>query len=307
MDKLFQIGDFTFRLCCPAEVTPPENFMKFEIGSGFPGQRESGQVEESGAVKAPECTYHIEVSDHLPEPDGKIVARRPDLLVFQRQAEGDSQLLESRLIGVKGRPDPYACYRETSANRAEILLMQDELRDLHIDPLFTSLLALERRLVRKDQMVLHCAYVEYRGEAILFSAPSETGKTTQAGLWEKYRGSRTVNGDRSLLGKKEGGWIAQGWPVCGTSEVCHNEAIPIKAVVMLSQAKGNRAEKLKPGQAFPLLYSQITVNKWNMQDHLHTMDLIEDFLGSVPVIHLGCTISEEAVECLEEALRSLDA
>ena len=52
--------------------------------------------------------------------------------------------MESRLIGVKGRPDPYACYRETSANRAEILLMQDELRDLHIDPLFTSLLALER-------------------------------------------------------------------------------------------------------------------------------------------------------------------
>ena len=83
--------------------------------------------------------------------------------------------------------------------------MQDELRDLHIDPLFTSLLALERRLVRKDQMVLHCAYVEYRGEAILFSAPSETGKTTQAGLWEKYRGSRTVNGDRSLLGKKKAG------------------------------------------------------------------------------------------------------
>ena len=261
MDKLFQIGDFIFRLCCPAEVTPPENFMKFESGSRVSGQRESGQVEEFGAVKAPEYTYHIEVSDHLPEPDGKIVARRPDLLVFQRQAEGGGQLLESRLIGVKGRPDPYACYRETSANRAEILLMQDELRDLHIDPLFTSLLALERRLVRKDQMVLHCAYVEYRGEAILFSAPSETGKTTQAGLWEKYRGSRTVNGDRSLLGKK----------------------------------------------AFPLLYSQITVNKWNMQDHLHTMDLIEDFLGSVPVIHLGCTISEEAVECLEEALQSLDA
>ena len=54
MDKLFQIGDFIFRLCCPAEVTPPENFMKFESGSRAPGQRESGQLEESGTVKAPE-------------------------------------------------------------------------------------------------------------------------------------------------------------------------------------------------------------------------------------------------------------
>ena len=55
---------------------------------------------------------------------------------------------------------------------------------MHIDPMFTSLLALERRLVKKNSMILHCAYVEYQGEAILFSAPSETGKTTQANLWK---------------------------------------------------------------------------------------------------------------------------
>ena len=68
---------------------------------------------------------------------------------------------------------------------------------------------------------------------------------------------------------------------------------------MLSQAEENHVEKLSPGRAFPLLYSQITVNKWNTEDHIHTMDLIEDFLEKVPVYHLGCTISEEAVDCLE--------
>ena len=156
--------------------------------------------------------------------------------------------------------------------------------------------------MKRDNMILHCAYVEYHGEAILFSAPSETGKTTQANLWEKYRGSRTVNGDRSLLGKKNGRWTAQGWPVCGTSEVCHDEAFPIRAVVMLSQAKENRAVRMTPGQAFPLVYSQITVNRWNREDHIHTMDLIQDLLESVPVYHLGCTISEEAVECLARIL-----
>ena len=79
-------------------------------------------------------------------------------------------------------------------DRAEIVLVRDEIKELHIDPVFTSLLALERRLVKKDSMVLHCAYVEYKGEAVLFSAPSETGKTTQANLWEKYRGK--PNGKR---------------------------------------------------------------------------------------------------------------
>ena len=283
MDKLFQIGEFVFRLCCPEEVTPPENFMKFECASG-----------------SPEYTYHIEVSDVLPRPEGTVSARRPDLTVFCHKT--DEGAFESRLIGVKGRPEPYACYREVTEDRAEIALVRDEIKELHIDPMFTSLLALERRLVKKDSMILHCAYVEYQGEAILFSAPSETGKTTQANLWEKYRGSRTVNGDRSLLGKIDGRWTAQGWPVCGTSEVCFNETVPIRAVVMLSQAEENHVEKLSPGRAFPLLYSQITVNKWNMEDHIHTMDLIEDFLKKVPVYHLGCTISEEAVDCLERVL-----
>nr|WP_294495610.1 hypothetical protein [uncultured Mediterraneibacter sp.] len=287
MDRIFQIGDFVFRLCCPAEITPPENFMKFECES-----------------ESFEYTYQINVSDTLPDPEGKVIAQRPDLAVFRCETEA-GESLECRLIGVKGNPEYYACYQEVSENCAEVTLIWERIAELHIDPIFTSLLALERRLVKRNSMILHCAYVEYQGEAILFSAPSETGKTTQANLWEKYRGSRTVNGDRSLLGKIDGRWNAQGWPVCGTSEVCNNEALPVKAVVMLSQAKENKAEKLTPGHAFPLLYSQITVNKWNREDHIHTMDLIEDFLGSVPVIHLECTISEEAVICLEEILQTL--
>ena len=289
MDKKFKIGDFLFRLVCPPEVLPPENFLKF-------AWEEGADQEEA----APEYTYYIEVTDQLPKPEGKILARRPDLLVFQGETG------ESRLIGVKGTEGYYACYQELAADKARVLLARDRIQGLHIDPVFTSLLALERRLIARDSLILHCAYMVYQREAILFSAPSETGKTTQANLWEKYRGSRTVNGDRALLGKRNGRWTAQGWPVCGTSEVCHNEEFPIRAVVMLSQAKENQAEQLPPGRAFPLLYSQITVNKWNMKDHLHAIDLIQELAEGVPVFHLGCTISEEAVECLEKALKKLD-
>ncbi len=289
MDKKFKIGDFLFRLVCPPEVLPPENFLKF-------AWEEGADQEEA----APEYTYYIEVTDQLPQPEGKVLARRPDLLVFQ------SETGESRLIGVKGTEGYYACYQEVASDKARVLLARDRIQGLHIDPVFTSLLALERRLIARDSLILHCAYMVYQGEAILFSAPSETGKTTQANLWEKYRGSRTVNGDRALLGKRKGRWTAQGWPVCGTSEVCQNEEFPIRAVVMLSQAKENQAQQLPPGRAFPLLYSQITVNKWNMKDHLHAIDLIQELAEGVPVFHLGCTISEKAVECLEKALKKLD-
>lgn len=296
MDKIFQIGDFTFRLCCPEEIMPPPNFMLFERGDTECALEKGSENSSMKETAEPEYTYRMHVAEELPVPEGKVIARRPDLTVYECGNR------ESRLIGVKGTEGYYACYRENDLSSAEITFAADRIGGLHIDPVFSSLLALERRLVKKDSMILHCAYVEYQGEAILFSAPSETGKTTQANLWEKYRGSRTVNGDRSLLGKKDGRWTAQGWPVCGTSEVCHDEAFPIRAIVMLSQADENRAVRMTPGQAFPLVYSQITVNRWNREEHIHTMDLIQDLLESVPVYHLGCTISEEAVECLARIL-----
>ena len=155
-------------------------------------------------------------------------------------------------------------------------------------------------------MILHCAYIKYHGKSILFSAPSETGKSTQAGLWERYRGSETVNGDRALLRKIDGHWTACGWPVCGTSEICHLEDIPIHAVVMLRQGKENHVERLSPVQGFAQLYSQITVNQWNRDFVQRTAELIEDLVVHVPVWQLTCNISENAVQCLETALFPAD-
>lgn len=279
MNKLFQIGDFCFSLSYPAQIVPPPNFMIFEVPEG-----------------QPEYSYTITLTEQLPTPEGEVCARRADIQVFR------SGTLEHRLIGVKGIPGYYACYQERSDTAAEIFLDRTRIGELNIDPVFSSLLALERRLVEKKAMILHCAYVKHRGEAILFSAPSETGKTTQANLWEQYRGSRTINGDKSLLQRVNGRWTAQGWPVCGTSEICHNLATPIKAIVMLSQGKSDQVRIMSPAEAFSQLYSQITVNTWNRGFVQRNMDQIAALMGEVPVYHLACTISEQAVACLEAAL-----
>ena len=279
MKNNFLIGDFYFSLSYPEEISPPPNFMKFET------ERDCS-----------EYSYSIQLTDSLPEPKGKLITRRADIEIY------DNEGLENRLLGVKGRSEYYAYYEEISPNEAAIYLNRSGIKDLHIDPVFTSLLSLERRLSKKDALILHCAYVEYEGKAILFSAPSETGKTTQANLWEKYRGSRTVNGDKALLQRLDGQWTAQGWPVCGTSEICYNEKTPVGAIVMLSQGKENTVKKLGALQSFSQLYSQITVNTWNKGFVENNMGLIGQLTGEVPVFHLSCTISEDAVVCLEKAL-----
>ncbi|MCD8384808.1 MAG: hypothetical protein LUC39_07640 [Clostridiales bacterium] len=279
MRKRFQIGDLAFSLQYPEEVTPPDNFLKFEAPGG-------------------ETAFHYQMSlvDELPEPEGALIAQRPDIRVYR------TALGEERLLGVRGQADFYACYRETGRAQADIFLVEGRIASLHIDPVFTSLFALERRMLERDSLILHCAYVRYRDGAILFSAPSETGKTTQANLWEQHRGSRTVNGDRALLRRMDGVWTAEGWPVCGTSAVCHNERTPIHAVVMLRQARENVVRRLRPSEAFLQLYAQITVNGWSRDSVEKSTELLSGLITDIPVYELGCTVSEEAVDCLERAL-----
>jgi abortive infection bacteriophage resistance protein len=90
--------------------------------------------------------------------------------------------------------------------------------------------------------------------------------------------------------------------VCGSSGICNNRDLPIRAVVMLSQAPEDRIIQMTPANAFSKVYSQITVNRWNRKANLDIMDRIEDLIQSVPVYHLACTMNESAVIALEEAL-----
>lgn len=279
MTKLFKIGDFCFKIIYPDGVKLPENFMLFECDGG-----------------EYQYTYNISIADEAPPIEGRIIARRRDIVVL----ETDSG--ESRVIGMTGMPAPYAVYRETDDKTAQITYFSQWLEIFHHDTVFNSLLALERRMINIDSVILHCAYIYHDGKAILFSAPSETGKTTQANLWEQYMGARTINGDRALLRKKDGEWYACGWPVCGSSGVCNNEEYPIHAVVMLSQAKENTAERLSASQAFMQIYTQLTINRWNNRYNDRVIELLEDIVKDIPVFHLGCTISHEAVKCLEKAI-----
>lgn len=279
MDRIFRIGDFCFRLICGEGIVPPEHFMVFAAES-----------------REPEYTYSLEYGRNFPACSGAAETSQPDLVVFQ---EGG---LETRYIGVKGAAGYFACYQEESDRSARVIIDPD-VRWLDVDPVFVSLLALERRMNDWDGLILHCAYLAHQGSAILFSAPSGTGKSTQAGLWEQYRGGKTVNGDRCLLQKIDGQWHARGWPVCGSSGICENRDLPVRAIVMLSQGKTDTAQKFSPFRAFSQLYPQVTVNYWNREAQNKAMGLLEEIVSRVPVIHLSCTISEHAVACLEEKLR----
>lgn len=283
---VYRIGNAKIRLCVPENMQIPENIKKFQVDSS----------EEDEKIQ---MTYHLQyVSDIFQIEQTLLEKRIPGKEVFRENLQLFSTSEgECRRINLRGIQEPYALTL-TSGGHSQVWINESYREWMQSDTVFCSMLALEKRMIDTDAMILHSAYMCYQGEAILFSAPSETGKSTQAALWEKYRGSRTINGDRSLLLKEDGIWKACGWPVCGNSGICSNECYPIRAVVMLKQAKENRAYPLTGFRALREIMEQITYNGWDKEFQMKVMDHLENLLQEIPVYRLECDISENAVECL---------
>ena len=162
--------------------------------------------------------------------------------------------------------------------------------------------AFEHLFYRYGGLFLHSTYVDVGGRALLFSAPSGTGKSTQADLWERYAGGELINGDRTLLRKKDSVWHAYGCPFSGTSDVHKQGCEPIYAILMLSQATENTVKRLTPDEAFRRIYQQITVPSWSRELVLKALELLDDLMAQVPIYALACTPDERAVTVLREAI-----
>ena len=261
--KKYQIADFIFGIHMEESLDIPENFKKFVIDTD-----EEVQVE-----------YFLEVVDKLPELDGECVSQRIDLKVYKKDN------LEYRRMNFMGMEESYGQYEEISQDQVKLYLKREFVHMINVDTVFVSLFAMEKRMLAKDAMVLHCSVLKVK-----------------SGLWTKYRKARVINGHRTLLKKENGRWMSLGWPICGSSEICYNEAYPVKAVVFLGQAEENEGRRLRYFDAIKAMISQITVNGWNPQFVEKIWNLTEDFAAQIPVFEYGCNMEEAAVDTLENLL-----
>ncbi|MGN1168260.1 MAG: hypothetical protein ACI4S2_17740 [Lachnospiraceae bacterium] len=195
----------------------------------------------------------------------------------------------------------------------EISIYCEERHDgyyIFINPVLTQeaymyfvAMMLEKVLLESNALIFHSAYTVYGNEAILFTGPSGIGKSTQADLWVKYRDSKIINGDRSVLQKKNNIWNACGFPICGTSKISEDEDYPIRAIVYLKQGKENKLQRLKGLNAFRSVLGEISVNYWNSSASGKAIGLVENLCTEIPVYLLECTPTVEAVECLFEEIK----
>lgn len=164
-------------------------------------------------------------------------------------------------------------------------------------------LSVEKTILPFGGLILHCSLIDWQGRGIMFSAPSQTGKSTQAGLWEKHRGAKIINGDRGLIRVTDDGIYAYGSPWAGSSSLYINERVPLRAIVMLRQAKENTIRGLDQSEAIGLFVQQSSLPMW--QPELFEMGIatLEKIITTVPMYELSCLPDVGAVECLEKCLK----
>ena len=163
-------------------------------------------------------------------------------------------------------------------------------------------LALEKMMYEHGRFILHSSFIETDKGAILFTAPSGTGKSTQAELWRIRKNIEIINGDRSAIWKEGDIWYAGGIPWCGTSGIMKNRIVPIRAIVILKQGSKNEILPMNYPTKVARLLEQITINPWNRKMRIEAQSFIVELCNSVPVVCFSCLPDVNAVDFLEDYL-----
>lgn len=157
---------------------------------------------------------------------------------------------------------------------------------------------------RFDGFLFHACVVECDGRAYAFAAPSGTGKSTHAALWLRVFGDRAriLNGDKPLLRRKNGAWIAYGTPWCGKEGQTANASAPLAGICFLERGSENRIAPLDDAAAVPRLFGQIILPN-DPEQAAQMLGLLDQAVKEVPLYLLRCNMDPVAAKVAYEGMK----
>ncbi len=265
----------------PLPLTEHENFNIFAVDEG------------NADIK---ITYNV--SENLPPMP--INSKKTPVGAFV-SCEGERVFRHTPMGVAEGA---LSCYEINDTSRSEVYFTNKSYGVMSDFRYMWSSVALGQLFLPFKILLFHASYISIGGEAVLFTAQCGVGKSTQAELWRKYMDAEVINGDKAGVSVEEDGVFAHGLPFCGTSGICKNKSLPLKAIVLLSQAPENKINRVTGIQAIQSLMGNIYLDFVAPGETQQCVDTLIDLLSKVPVYHLQCTPDQRAVETLVEELKN---
>lgn len=150
--------------------------------------------------------------------------------------------------------------------------------------------------VQRQIVEFHSSLIDYRGSGLMFLGPSGIGKTTQAELWNKYRDALIINGDIVFVQETEQAFLGWGTPWHVSSPYCENASVPLRAMIVLKQAKENTIRELTGFEKVSEVSKHVFYPQWLENGMELCLETLDHLLTSVPVYELSCRPDEDAVQ-----------
>lgn len=259
---------------------------------------ESEQFRIGCTEMLPDWQCNIRGVNQLPKPEGQFISTTETSRLYL-----DGKTIWQELLNRKdNEPLFLAKYSRDEFSDMELwTLNSQQPYTARIEHIWAAV-DFPYQLLQHEILTVHSAVIYVKDEAILFLAPSGTGKSTQARLWSETRGAKQLNGDKSGIIIKENKVLACGLPFSGTSGICTNYCLPIRAIVIVSQAKENTVIPLKGIQAVVAVMKNCFGHSNVLGCSEKILKILDKVLCQVKVYSLACTPDEKAVQALEKQL-----
>lgn len=162
------------------------------------------------------------------------------------------------------------------------------------------------RLLFASGILLHSSAIEWKGKGILFSAPSGTGKSTQAALWVQHENAAIINGDRPAITVINGSVEVHGTPWSGSDPIVRNTSVSVSCIVMLEQASENEIIELSIEESLNLILPRFLMPYFDKKLTEMALDIVEKIIRKIPIYKLRCRPDLGAVDVLKKELSLLE-
>lgn len=163
-------------------------------------------------------------------------------------------------------------------------------------------LIISNRIVLSEGIVIHASAVSYSDKGIVFTAPSGTGKSTHAALWEKHLRAEIINDDSPVIRYDGCQNRVYGTPWSGSTDRFTNSSVPLSALVVLEKADENSIRELSDEESVQMILPRIFLPYHDPRLLDKAISNSEEIIRSVPKYLLKCKPEYEAMELVRKCI-----
>lgn len=237
--------------------------------------------------------------------EAKIIAEIPGTVIYEYKScihnlSGDEKDIPSYTVTAKNSSS-YTMFVDPEYNNCDDFGIVQSVREGILASLRDIMIA---DLTPKQGLIIHSSTIIWQDKGLMFSAPSGTGKSTHAHLWQQLYGTPILDGDLTACRIVDGIPIVYGLPWCGTSGEFINQSAPLRAIVFLQQAEENYIKKLDLRESFLRLAARCFLLPWNKELMNHNLNTVQDIAEKTDCYLLNCLPDPDSVELVKKCLET---